>query len=80
MFEEWDVDIRTEPGDETILAEGKVDSLSFRYDRSMVSTTDAGYEVTGGNLLSGKKNPYLQTSEWGWQIGPVGPRVSRNEM
>ena len=46
----------------------------------MISTDDSGYEVTSGNLLSGKKNPYLQTSGWGWQIDPVGLRISLNQM
>lgn len=80
MFEELGVSLQMEPGDEAILAEGKVDFLSFSYYMSMISTNDVGYEVTSGNLLSGKKNPYLETSDWGWQIDPVGLRVSLNEM
>lgn len=47
---------------------------------SIVSTNNPDYEVTSGNLLSGKKNPYLQTSDWGWQIDPVGLRISLNQM
>ncbi|MGB9341808.1 family 1 glycosylhydrolase, partial [Trichococcus sp.] len=30
----------------------------------------------GGNLMTGVKNPYLNTSEWGWQVDPVGLRIS----
>lgn len=29
-------------------------------------------EKTAGNLMAGVKNPYLQSSEWGWKIDPVG--------
>ena len=25
-----------------------------------------------GNIVDGLKNPYLQASEWGWQIDPDG--------
>ena len=26
------------------------------------------------------KNPYLKTSDWGWQIDPIGLRVEMNEL
>ena len=35
---------------------------------------------TTGNLLGGVKNPYLETSEWGWQIDPKGLRWILNEI
>lgn len=34
----------------------------------------------GGNLFGGVKNEYLETSEWGWQIDPVGLRFTLNEL
>ena len=77
---ELGVTVQMEPGDEEILRENTVDFLSFSYYMSMISTNNKDYEVTSGNLLSGKKNPYLQTSEWGWQIDPKGLRISLNEM
>ena len=80
MFRELGVTVQMEPGDEEILRENTVDFLSFSYYMSMISTNNKDYEVTSGNLLSGKKNPYLQTSEWGWQIDPKGLRISLNEM
>ena len=33
-----------------------------------------------GNLISGGKNPYLESSDWGWQIDPQGLRYSLNEI
>ncbi len=36
----------------------------------------AGLDVTEANTTTGVKNPYLPSSEWGWQIDPVGLRVS----
>ncbi len=26
------------------------------------------------------KNPYLETSEWGWQLDPIGLRVTLYQM
>ncbi len=26
------------------------------------------------------KNPYLETREWGWQLDPIGLRVTLNQM
>lgn len=57
-----------------------MDFLSFSYYMSMILSNDPNYEITSGNLLSGKKNPYLETSDWGWQIDPEGIRISLNEM
>ena len=31
-----------------------------------------GGEKVKGNIVDGLKNPYLQASEWGWQIDPDG--------
>ena len=80
MLSELGVTLPIEPGDLEILRDNTVDFLSFSYYMSMVSTSDSGYEITSGNLLSGKKNPYLPTSDWGWQIDPVGLRISLNQM
>lgn len=80
MFADLGVEVKMEPGDVEILRENTVDFLSFSYYMSMISTDNKDYEVTSGNLLSGKKNPYLQTSDWGWQIDPKGLRISLNQM
>lgn len=80
MFKELGVTIEMEPGDEELLKNNTVDFLSYSYYMSMISSNDPDYEVTSGNLLSGKKNPYLPTSEWGWQIDPEGLRISLNQM
>lgn len=36
------------------------------------------YSKGAGNLTSGVKNPYLEESEWGWQIDPAGLRYTLN--
>jgi 6-phospho-beta-glucosidase len=37
-------------------------------------------ELTSGNLMGGIKNPYLEASDWGWQIDPKGLRYTLNEI
>lgn len=64
-------------GDEEILRQHTVDFISFSYYMSRLeSAHEEGREKVGGNLTSSVKNPYLATSDWGWQIDPVGLRVS----
>ena len=38
------------------------------------------YQKGAGNLTSGVKNPYLTESEWGWQIDPLGLRITLNSL
>ncbi|MBC2255530.1 family 1 glycosylhydrolase [Listeria ivanovii] len=80
MLEELNVQLEMEEGDLELLQENTVNFMSFSYYMSMIASVDPDYEITSGNLLSGMKNPYLETSDWGWQIDPIGLRVSLNEM
>lgn len=79
-FDRFHIRIEKEPGDDEILRNGTVDFLSFSYYFSQVSTSDQGWEKTAGNLIMANKNPYLETSEWGWQMDPIGLRVTLNQM
>jgi len=80
MFEELGIEIIKESGDDELLANNVVDFLAFSYYMSMISSNDPNYNITSGNLLSGKMNPYLECSDWGWQIDPIGIRISLNDM
>ncbi len=68
-----------EPGDEAVLAEGKVDYLGFSYYMSNAvqakAQTDTAATMDGSSPNS-VKNPYVKASDWGWQIDPVGLRYS----
>jgi len=67
------INVGMERGDEEIIKRYPVDFVSFSYYMSMVSSVDADRrEKVGGNLTTGVKNPYLPTSEWDWQVDPVG--------
>ena len=67
--------------DEAILACYPVDFISFSYYQSVVDSIDADKrEKVGGNLTTGVKNPYLPTSDWGWQMDPDGLHYSLIDM
>lgn len=82
MFEEKGVNLKIEVGDEEILAAYPVDFVSFSYYMSSaVSAHPENWEGVQGNLITGGiKNPYLPSSEWGWQIDPKGLRIALNQL
>jgi 6-phospho-beta-glucosidase len=47
---------------------------------STCSTVDENTLKTSGNVVMGVKNPYLKSSDWGWQIDPKGLRYLLNEL
>lgn len=79
-LEKMGITITKADGDDAILKEGCVDFLSFSYYMSMTESVDPNAERTPGNTVLGVKNPYLDTSEWGWQVDPVGLRISLIEL
>ncbi len=64
-----------------ILKTGTVDFVAFSYYSSRVTSNDPQVgRQTEGNLFPTIKNEYLTTSEWGWQIDPVGFRITINRL
>jgi 6-phospho-beta-glucosidase len=80
FFEEKGITIKKEPGDDEILKEGKVDFYTFSYYMSACEAAHPDADMTMGNLVGGVKNPYLESSDWGWQIDPKGLRYTLNEI
>ena len=76
-FEREGVNILKEDGDDEILKNGTVDYIGFSYYMSTVSAANKDdLEKTGGNQRTFAKNPYLNASEWGWMLDPMGLRIS----
>ena len=71
---------RMEDGDLVLIKENTVDFISFSYYMTMTESVDPNAERTPGNTVLGVKNPYLPSSEWGWQIDPTGLRISLIEL
>ncbi|MEY8738263.1 glycoside hydrolase family 1 protein [Bacillales bacterium AN1005] len=79
-FRENDINIIMDETDEDTLLQNKVDYISFSYYMSLVESAGPHGERAPGNLFSGLKNPYLESSDWGWQIDAVGLRVTLNKL
>ncbi|MBY1789221.1 6-phospho-beta-glucosidase [Clostridioides difficile] len=77
----YNLDITEE--DKKILKEGIVDFIGCSYYLTTVVTADKTMKTTG-NDSAGKadvvENPYLKTSDWGWNIDPVGLRFYLNQL
>ena len=80
LWERKGISIRMEDGDLEILREGTVDFYTFSYYMSNCITVDPNAEGISGNIGTGVKNPYLEASDWGWQIDPKGLRYTLNEI
>jgi len=82
FFRENDIQIKMQPEDESILKENTVDFISFSYYSSRCTSKDPEVlkQLTAGNIFASVKNPYLNASEWGWEIDPIGLRITCNEL
>ncbi|MDR2802750.1 MAG: 6-phospho-beta-glucosidase, partial [Treponema sp.] len=79
-FEELGISIKTESGDDVILREHTVDFVSLSYYSSRCASTDPALQPSEGNVVRGARNPHLKTSQWGWQIDPLGFRITLNAL
>ncbi|MEY8309611.1 glycoside hydrolase family 1 protein [Erysipelotrichaceae bacterium 51-3] len=66
--------------DKVILKEGTVDLYTFSYYQTNCVSTNPHAQKTAGNMNYGIKNPYLEASDWGWQIDPQGLRYTLNKL
>lgn len=79
-FKENGIEIIFEDGDKELLAQHTVDFLSFSYYMSVTQAHNPEeYPIGEGNILGGLVNPHLESSEWGWQIDPIGLRLVLNQ-
>jgi 6-phospho-beta-glucosidase len=79
VWKEEDVHVQIEDGDLELIKAYPSEYLAFSYYRtSCHELGKPSFFDTGGEKNS--PNPYLKTSEWGWQIDPVGFRFTLNEL
>ena len=80
-MEQKGVSIEYRPEDMELLREGTVDFVSFSYYMTSCMAADTeGLDMAPGNTVNGVKNPYLPSSEWGWQTDASGLRYSLVEL
>lgn len=76
-FKNEGINIKMEAGDLETMKQYPVDFVSFSYySSSCVAMNTEGLNMTAGNTITAIKNPYIPSSDWGWQIDPIGLRVS----
>lgn len=81
LFREKNVTLNIEDEDIKVLKEHPVDFISFSYYSSRLASGDPEVNATTeGNIFATLKNPYLKASEWGWQIDPLGLRITLNSL
>lgn len=80
MFENKGIHLEMKEGDLEILRENPVDFVSFSYYMSLTESAEEGLEKAVGNTIMGVKNPYLPATDWGWQIDPLGLKISLLEL
>lgn len=82
FLESKGVELEIEEGDEELLRKGTVDYISFSYYMSFAANMELADKdnIAEGNMFKGLKNPYLKTTEWKWQIDPIGLRVALNNL
>ena len=79
------------PGDAEALAAGKPDFIGFNYyntltceeddgSRPLTQATDQQTARGESGMFRGCPNPHLKTSSFGWEIDPVGLRVTIREI
>ena len=81
FFERENIKLDITKEDELLLKENTVDFISFSYYSSRLTSADAEVsKATEGNVFATLKNKYLEASEWGWQIDPLGLRITMNSL
>lgn len=80
VWDELGIKLNIEPGDPEDLKQGTVDFYTLSYYMSYTQSAKGEAPRSAGNIAGGFANPYLTTSDWGWQIDPQGLRYSLNEI
>ena len=81
FYEEKGIKINITQEEIKLIHDYPADWVGYSYYQSSIDTADnSGMERTNSNLITAVKNPYLKSSEWGWQEDPIGLRYSLNQM
>ena len=80
FFKENNIELEIADGDLEILEKYPVDFMSFSYYMSSIARKQKTGDQTAGNLILSEPNPYLEVSDRGWQIDPVGLRITLNNL
>lgn len=74
------IDLEVSEEEKRLLRDNTVDFVSFSYYNSRMCSATNEKELQQGNAFATMKNPYLKATQWGWQIDPVGLRITMNTL
>ncbi|MGL5435041.1 MAG: 6-phospho-beta-glucosidase [Lachnospiraceae bacterium] len=81
QFKRDNIELTMEAGDLDILKKYTVDFISLSYYASRCQSCDPNVlDTVSGNIFASIKNPHLESSQWGWQIDPLGLRITLNTL
>ena len=75
IFERKQVTLKIEPDDLRLIRDNTLDYIAFSYYRSTIADSTSSFDIMGGD-----PNPYLETTEWGCPVDPLGLRTALNEL
>ncbi|WP_369351129.1 6-phospho-beta-glucosidase [Streptococcus hillyeri] len=78
-FEELGVKLDIHENDAKILSDNTADFVALSYYTSRCISHNKQDE-TASNLMTSVRNPYIKSSDWGWQIDPLGLRITLNTL
>lgn len=79
IFAEYGVTLAMEPNDLDLIRANTCDYLAFSYYRTVTFKAGMPYLGNTGGIV-GFDNPYLEKTEWGWPIDPLGFCYVCNEL
>ena len=77
---EHDIRINITEEEIDLIKNNTIAFLATSYYCSNATSTKEEKEYSSGNLFGGVKNPYLKQNDWGWQIDPLGLRLTLNQL
>lgn len=81
VWKEYGISLDITEEDRNALRQGTVDYFAFSYyNTNCVTSHEDDSDNVVGNISLGKRNPYLEKNDWGWQIDPTGLRYFLNEL
>ncbi|OYP01708.1 glycoside hydrolase, partial [Lachnotalea glycerini] len=82
IWNEKNVTLNMQKGDKEILQANTVDFIAFSYYSSRLTSVDLEFSnnIVDGNAIQTLRNPYLDITQWGRQIDPLGLRITMNEL
>lgn len=81
-FRENKIQLEVTENDLEVLKNNTIDYLAISYYLTTVRNADMGciLDKIEWNMDESTRNPHLETSEWGWQIDPIGLRIVLDKL